>query len=231
MLVMNTKDKKLLRIIAFFTLACLALSLSRYLYSGTIRHLYLPWNLFLAFLPLVFALKARNLKNKASFWVMFIIWLAFIPNAFYIVTDLIHLNPIEANYEGYQVGNYRYANEPNSPGVLFDAVLLFMYSSFGFLLGLISIELIQKKLIKLIKPRTAWLVIFGSLFLSGFAIYLGRHLRWNSWDAVININELMSDVLDIFIHPVANSEAWAVTFLFFFLGSSFYLLYRSLRTL
>lgn len=229
--VMLRKYDKLFRIVALFTLACLLLNLSRYLYTGSMRHWYLPWNLFLAFLPLLFALVADATKKKSRFWLFFVLWLAFVPNAYYIVTDLIHLNPTEASLEGFQAGSYRYSNDPNSPGILFDVALLFMYSAFGFLLGLMSTDIMHRKLRSFVSANTAWLLVFTSLFLSGFAIYLGRFLRWNSWDLLTNIPALFADIGTIVWHPLANAEAWAITLLFFYLSSSFYLLYRSLRSL
>ena len=224
---LNVKQQKFITAFLWITLACLALSAVRYFYSGTIRHLYLPWNLFLALLPLVFAFASTQSKGVRA-GIFALLWLAFLPNSFYIVTDFIHLNPIEANIEGYQVGNYRYANEANSPGILFDAVLIFMYAAYGFFAGLLSISLIHDKLIKKVKSRQAWALVIGAIALSSFAIYIGRVLRWNSWDILARPGQLLADVVDIFINPVQNSEAWAMSGLFFFATASFYLFYRSL---
>ncbi|MCA9348726.1 DUF1361 domain-containing protein [Candidatus Saccharibacteria bacterium] len=226
---MKTKQHKIALVLALVAAACVALSIVRYIYSGTIRHLYLPWNLLLGSLPLYLAYILSQYRGR-WFWVLFIVWLLFLPNAFYIVTDLLHLNPIEANLEHYWVGNYRYALEPNSPGILFDTALLFMYSSYGFLLGLISTGVVHDQLLdkKRFKPNAAWLTILGSLFLSGLAIFIGRRLRLNSWDIATDPVGLVKLIANIFLHPIANAEAWAVTLLFFYVSACFYLLYRSL---
>jgi uncharacterized membrane protein len=51
-------------------------------------------------------------------------------------------------------------------------------------------------------------------FLVGFGIYLGRVLRWNSWDILHNPFLLFSDVFEIITSPLENMEAWAFTILF-----------------
>ena len=43
--------------------------------------------------------------------------------------------------------------------------------------------------------RLAWAASVGVLFLSAFGIFLGRELRWNSWDVVTAPGALARDVL------------------------------------
>jgi len=49
------------------------------------------------------------------------------------------------------------------------------------------------------------------LFLCGFGVYLGRFLRYNSWEIISNPQILISDVFNIFFSPFQNSEAWLFT--------------------
>src|SRR5262245_13994601 len=82
--------------LALASLASLGLLGLKIIVSGKWRHLYLAWNLFLAWIPLVCAWKAwRTLgtfrpKNFESAAVL-VLWFLFFPNAPYMVTDLIHL--------------------------------------------------------------------------------------------------------------------------------------------
>ena len=63
--------------------------------------------------------------------------------------------------------------------------------------------------------RSAWSWIFAlvSLVLSGFAIYLGRFLRWNSWDVLIAPTRVFA-ITEGLAHPWANAKPLAVTLIF-----------------
>ena len=79
-------------------------------YSG-----WIVWNLFLAFIPLVlsFWLFLRPSKKRSLvWWISLIIFIAFLPNAPYLLTDIIHL--IEAIRAGYSIWDY-YLNFYSSP--------------------------------------------------------------------------------------------------------------------
>ena len=76
------------------SIAAVLLIIFRVFYSGSITFVFLIWNLFLAWVPVIFALLARRWRRipllalAAGF-----VWLLFLPNAPYLVTDLIHLRP------------------------------------------------------------------------------------------------------------------------------------------
>ena len=78
------------------SLVSLVLLGTRMVVSGSDRFWFLAWNLFLAWLPLLFALGLRLhlAKNPFLHWksiVLFVLWLGFLPNSFYLMSDLIHL--------------------------------------------------------------------------------------------------------------------------------------------
>src|ERR1043165_3830645 len=80
--------------IGFASLSGCAVLAARIYLTGSWRHLYLPWNLFLAWLPLLFALAAGRLRHDARRWKFYaaaFAWLVFFPNAPYLLTDLTHL--------------------------------------------------------------------------------------------------------------------------------------------
>jgi uncharacterized membrane protein len=82
--------------LTFASSASVALVIARVVYTGHIRYAFLVWNLFLAWLPLIFALLAADKYQKGParnwhFLGLTTAWLLFFPNAPYIFTDVIHL--------------------------------------------------------------------------------------------------------------------------------------------
>lgn len=61
------------------------------------------------------------------------------------------------------------------------------------------------------------------LLLCSFAIYLGRYLRWNSWDVLINPAGLVFDVTEPFVNPGSHPQAFTTTLMFMVLLSSIYI--------
>lgn len=160
---------------------CMALTTLSYLRSANITYFFLGWNLFLAWVPVFFAwvwryrLKVKPLKKWKSFG-MFGFWLLFFPNSPYIITDLVHLNT-------------RF-----NPSIWSDTLLLFSCAFAGLVVGLYSLHIVHRILEKSFSFINTWLIIIGSLILTGFGIYLGRVQRWNSWDLFINPSNLITDV-------------------------------------
>jgi uncharacterized membrane protein len=143
-----------------------------------------------------------------------ILWLGFLPNSFYLSSDLIHLQT------------------PLAGNILYDTVMLLLFSINGYFLGFISLYLIHHQLIKRIKLRYAHTLIALVLLVCSFAIYLGRFLRWNTWDVLTNPAGLLFDVSDRFIHPTSQPETFLTTATFFvLLGSIYIVLWQLVRAL
>lgn len=187
----------------------LFLFLIRVFGAENFRFWFLFWNLWLAWLPLLFAIMlVRNLRSKRwNSWpnvLLTVLWLSFLPNSFYIISDLIHVH---------------LTGEIN---ILFDVVWFFSCIFNSLVFGYTSLYLVHRELIKRFKPHRAHMVIGLILVVCSFAIYLGRYLRWNSWDVLINPFGLLFDVSDRLINPVAHPQAVVTTFSFFLLLSSMY---------
>jgi len=170
----------------------------------------LNWNLFLAWLPLLFAwwLMKWVAKNPWISWQgmgLTLLWLGFLPNSFYLVSDLIHLQTTLAS------------------NVFYDVVLLVSFAWNGLVLGFFSLYLVHRLLIKRIEWRYAHLLIAGVLLLCSFAIYLGRYLRWSTWDVLVNPAGILFDVSDRIINPEAHGQTFTTTLTFFLLLGSMYL--------
>jgi uncharacterized membrane protein len=65
-----------------------------------------------------------------------------------------------------------------------------------------------------------WMVIITSIILSGVGVYIGRFLRWNSWDIITQPFDLLKDLFQILIEPGAfYGSGSIVIFAAFFLLS------------
>ena len=124
-------------------------------------------------------------------------------------------------------GWQRAGSRPPIP-LWYDLVLLLSCACTGLLLGYLSLLEIQSAVEERLGHATGWIVAASSLLLSGFGIYLGRFLRWNSWEVVTDPAGLFLDISDRLLHPTAYPRAYAVTFIF---GSGLLLGYAALRAL
>jgi uncharacterized membrane protein len=177
--------------------------------NQTLDYWYLPYNLFLGAIPFVVALWLRALlklydwKNWRAL-TLFVIWLLFLPNSFYIVTDFIHLP------------------ETHRVDIVQDVMMLAQFSLLGFAFGFASLLLLHKAYLRQIKEKIITPLVVAVLFLSSFAIYLGRELRWNSWDVVGNPIGLFGDIWSIVVHPLMHPGMISVTLSYFAVLGSLY---------
>ncbi len=151
---------------------CLALVITRIaLADGAATFAFLSWNLFLAWIPLALAMLlpgalAGGRGRRALAVPLLALWLLFLPNAPYLVTDLIHL-------DGRPAG---------SPWI--DLVMFPAFAATGLLIGVLALHLVHVEVARERGPRTAWTVTGACIALSGIGMYLGRVLVWNSWDVL-----------------------------------------------
>ncbi len=174
------------------------------------QYWFLLWNLLLAWMPVLFVfLLSRQLKHKS--WkkplpvVLTLLWLGFLPNSFYLMSDLIHLQ------------------STGDIGVLFDVVLFLSCIWNGVVAGMLSIVWVHKALLKRKGPIFAASLVSVVFALTSFAIYLGRTLRWNTWDVLINPAGVLFDVSERVINPLAHPQVVVTTLTFFVLLGSMYL--------
>ena len=147
------------------------LSVHSYGESGEKSSRGLVWNLFLAVIPLLWsgAFQAATARKRPIFAaIFFFLWLLFLPNAPYLLTDVLHLKP------GADV-----------PLWYLLAVLLSCAGT-GTLFGYFSLLTVHGIIDKKYGKRAGWTVAACSLLLCGFGIYLGRFLRLNSWDVFVH---------------------------------------------
>lgn len=172
--------------------------------NDNFAYAYLVWNLFLAWIPLVLVLwLVKLLKNRRwSSWLPFVVtglWVLFLPNSFYMITDYIHLN------------------EAPRANLLFDVITFTSFILNGIILGYLSLFLVHQEFIKRLSRRVAAGLVGGILLITSFAIYIGRDLRWNTWDIVFNPASVIFDVSDRIINPSAHPQVLSTTLSFFVL--------------
>ncbi len=205
----------------FALVICSAVSLGLFGYGAWRNHSlefgYLSWNLLLAWLPLLFAVRlVAVLRRKVwSSWeglATSLLWLVFLPNSFYMISDFIHLQEVQR------------------VDLLYDALMFTSFIYTGVVLGFSSLYLIHLQLKRRLSVGATAGWIAATLFICSVAVYIGRDLRWNSWDVLINPGGLLFDISDRLQHP-ANYPQMLITIITFFilLASMYGLLWRGTR--
>jgi uncharacterized membrane protein len=182
-------------------------------YSGSFMYLFFVWNIFLAGMPLLFSSFLIQTENKIVQYLLFAAWLLFFPNALYIVTDLIHLK------ERYGVPFW------------FDIILVFSAAVNGLILGYTSLQHIELFFLSKFSNRVKSILIFFCLLISSFGVYLGRFLRWNSWDAIANPLQLFFGITQRIANPLYHPRTWGLTILLTAFSMIFYLTIKKLSGL
>lgn len=210
-LLCNYRQVAVLGALIFASALCAALLVVRILHARHLGFIGFGWNLFLAWLPMLCALAAYNLFKRRSrlSWLVVagcaVVWLLFFPNAPYLLTDIVHLSP-----------------RPDVP-FWYDLLLVMAFALTGMLLGLVSLFLMQMLVRRALGPVLSWVFAVGVVGLSGFGIYLGRFLRWNSWDLLLNPAQLLWDIAYTLRHPLAHWRTFAFSGLFALVFLSAYL--------
>ncbi len=162
-----TSNNPILTTIAVFVGFNFFLTAFRFLVTSGIGYGFLVWNLVLAIVPLLISLYLTK-KNPTRKKVLYlsIVWLLFLPNAPYILTDFLHFRHLSHSMPAW-----------------FDLLLLASYSITGLLFGLLSMRQMHLVWMRTFGKIANWLIPVAAI-LSGFGIYLGRFERYNSWDVL-----------------------------------------------
>lgn len=179
-------------------------------------YFFLIWNLFLAFLPLMVSFGLTNninlMEKKKYFYPILLIWLLLLPNAPYILTDFIHLK------------------HNSAMPTWFDVTMLSCFSVCGIASWLYSVKDIYNVVSMYYGNRTAWISVCTCSFLSGFGIYLGRFLRYNSWDVVQKPLLLISDIYTSLTSAPAGMPSWGLTLGFGFTLIFLFMLFHHIES-
>ena len=61
------------------------------------------------------------------------------------------------------------------------------------------------------RENLSLLLIFTVMWLNAFGVYIGRYLRFNSWDVITDPFDLTRAILNMIVHPVQNIFPWGMT--------------------
>lgn len=181
------QNKKANQLLLFYSIYCVSLLLVRAKITHSVYLFFLIWNLFLAVVPYAITshLLTLDFKNSSKLKIVTVsaVWLAFIPNAFYIITDLVHL--------------------ANSEGHIFwlDLIIVSSHALIGFAFGLMSLQHFEKIAREFTTAGKVNFLIPVICFLCGIGIYIGRILRYNSWDIISDPMDLAIDLFQMAFSP------------------------------
>ena len=172
----------------------IGLMVFRIIYTGHLLFAFLVWNLFLAFLPYAISKKINegSIDKKWKFIFCALVWVIFLPNSFYIITDLFHLEMNE------------------DVPLWFDLALLWSFAWNGLLFGILSLRHMEIVFEKQLRKNLDLFFALPIMALNGFGVYIGRYMRFNSWDVLTNPFQLINDVVYLFIHPIRNRFDWSM---------------------
>lgn len=192
---------------------CCGLVIVRKFYSGTTSYTFYFWNLILAWVPLLAALLFYGLAARRSRrWLVMcgaaVTWFLFFPNAPYIVTDLVHLRV-----------------RPPVP-YWYDIICVMAFAQTGLFVGYLSLYLMQEVVRAWLGRWCGWIFALAMMGLSAFGIYLGRFLRWNSWDAFTDPLDTLREAARV-ANPWNNTQPLAFSATFFAFSLVCYLIVYS----
>ncbi|MCG7406860.1 DUF1361 domain-containing protein [Paenibacillus sp. ACRRX] len=165
---------------------------------------YMIWNVILAAIPFyasILLYRSQGWVKRSKFSLLgkvytgglAVIWFLFYPNAPYVVTDMIHIQS-----EKFIIKNPDYVPYMGQPRILFNSDMA-LWSNFytiaigvfiAVILSFVSMYVLQQLIAKRWNRQLSWLLVALMQLLSGFAIYLGRFIRWNSWDLITEPSNL-----------------------------------------
>lgn len=187
-------------LVAFSAFATAALAV-RLLRTGSVHFAFLEWNLVLAWIPYAISLGLATVSARRDVgWPVLLAagtaWLAFFPNATYLVTDLVHLRPSGRVPHWYDVG------------------LLSSFAFTGALLAAHSLSAMHDLVAARRGRLWGWAFAGACLALSGVGLFLGRFLRWNSWDLFVRPGQRLPELVPIVTAPAAHVGAWGFVGMF-----------------
>lgn len=191
-------------VIIFSIVGNFLMVLARMIYAGNLMYGFLLWNLFLAAIPLLITKWLIRNHDKPRFIIAsaLLLWLLFLPNAPYIITDLVHLQ-----------------ERPLVP-YWYDMMLVFLSAFNGLAFGFISVSQVEQLFFRRNKEMYLFPFRIATIIAMSYGVYLGRYLRFNSWDALINPVTVMKGIAGS-LHSGMAGFVFTFGFVLFMLYSFF----------
>jgi uncharacterized membrane protein len=206
----NETDRLLMLSVIFSS----ALLLARILATHSIYYIFLEWNLFLAFVPYFISNLLTREAGWRNSWMLLSLcsfaWLLFIPNSFYILTDLFHL------------GENGYAP------LWYDLLLILSFAWNGLMMGIFSVRQMEKIFHEKFKTGNELIFLYPVMWLNALGVYIGRYLRFNSWDIITSPFALVVDIVDLLMHPLLHKNAFAMVISYSIFMTIIYLMLKKM---
>ncbi len=169
---------------------------------------WMGFNVFLALVAVLFAWLLKRTTWKFLQMTYGFMWLLFLPNTLYLLTDIIHFSETLDEAKG-----------------IYRIIFIFQYLVL-LLLGVVTyfaaVYPVEKSFIK----STKWMKLIFVLIINllvGFGITLGRVERVNSWDIMLDI----PSVIHIGTHMLTSTNSLLLILLFTIVGTIIYLSLRA----
>ena len=177
------------------------------------------WNCFLSAASLIIYCIFRFFYNKekklgAIFFLG--LWILFLPNAFYMLTDLKYISQFDINA----------FSEPIFPEYFWKswaftfALVYTVLASVAF--GFVAINDFEKTVLAKHSRIVKEIAVIIIMLLSGLGIYIGRFPRVNSWD-ILRPAWLLKEII-----PYLNKEGMIFDLLFAYISWTIYMLIRGI---
>jgi uncharacterized membrane protein len=232
--ILSTEMDRLLFLSMLFS--CLLVA-ARLIHTEHRHFLFLVWNLLLAYIPYFLSTQLTRLEHARTgvsstamgtssveeggtvfgvrrgpgWWALALLWLLFIPNTFYIITDLYHLGDLY--------------NDRTMPQ-WFDLAMILSFAWNGLLLGVLSIRQMERIFFPRLTLLKELLFLYPVMWLNALGVYIGRYLRYNSWDIITDPFRLLKDIAMMVVHPLHYRNTWDMVLCFSILMTLIYLLMK-----
>lgn len=159
----------------------ICLSIITFIFVRNGLHIFLVWNVFLAFIPFVFTilLDKKIINKKIPVIITLLLWLFFFPNSMYIITDLIYINTENFVSNPGPYSPAIYLQDTSSYLAMFH---IYLGGVIGLLYGFKSLSVLYEYSKRNAIGKYRDIAVILVFILSAFAIYIGRFFRYNSWD-------------------------------------------------
>lgn len=190
--------------------AIFAIWLIRCLFAGSITvYAFLGWNIFLATIPLLIQPVFPWLKTHTKGVIQKIAslffagtWLLFLPNAFYLLTDFMHLNPQALVNKRNDENHYAIEYLRGDGLYMIDSLLLLCITLFGALAGGLALYRAYRSIRTYVSKKISMIAIGIVMVLVAIGVYIGRYGRWNSWDGILQPWAIVADLVTSLFDPV-----------------------------
>lgn len=166
-------------------------------------------NIFLALTAVVLAYIFLNVRNRYLKGISGILWLLFLPNTIYIITDMMHI-----------LHQWSLVSFGAKIILVFQYAILELVGCVSFILAYRPFEVILQWL-RYKKQQKIWITIIFN-FIIAFGMVLGRVERVNSWDLIVAFERIANAVISV----ATTLEFIGLTVLFGLFCNFFYFLFR-----